>query len=290
MRGDHLQIWRSTFWHHAVDLGYGFVVHFAGPAKEKASARVRYDTFEAFIGDGSPDAVVVREYGERLEREETVRRAEAMVGAADYNLFTNNCEHLASWCVTGERESRQVEQYSTSGGVTVVLLGTSVLTPKLLDSAGKMTGLSGPGVLSALAATGSLVGGGAVAGLYFLGLVTAGFSTAAVFYVARDKPHLTDIERRARAVARGTGFITALLIGVILLEVLSSSGKVKGLSGPGISSGLASIGDSMGSGGMVSGATVLVAAPALAVTVLSTLAYELTKWWQTRTALPVLNE
>jgi hypothetical protein len=39
----------------------------------------------------------------------------------------------------------------------------------------------------------------------------------------------------------------------------------------------------------VSGATVLVATPVMAVTVLSTLAYELTKWWQIRTALPVLN-
>jgi hypothetical protein len=289
MRGDHLQIWRGAFWHHAVDLGKGIVVHFAGPVKDKVSAHVRYDTFEEFVGDGSVDDVVVREYGARLDREETVRRAEGMVGESDYNLFTNNCEHLASWCVTGERESRQVEQYSTSGGVTVVLLGTSVLTPKLLDSAGKMTGVSGPGVLSALASTGSLVGGGAVAGLYFLGLVTAGLSTAAVFYVARDKLHLTDVERRARAVARGTGLITALVVGVILVEVLSSSGKVKGLSGPGISSGLASIGDSMGSGGMVSGATVLVAAPVLTVTLLSTLAYELTKWWQIRTALPVLN-
>jgi hypothetical protein len=289
MRGDHLQIWRGAFWHHAVDLGKGIVVHFAGPVKDKVSARVRYDAFEEFVGNGSVDDVVVREYGARLDREETVRRAEAMVGKSDYNLFTNNCEHLASWCVTGERESRQVEQYSMSSGVTVVLVGTSVLTPKLLDSAGKMTGVSGPGVLSALASTGSLVGGGAVAGLYFLGLVTAGLSTAAVFYVARDKPHLTDVERRARAVARGTGLVTALLIGVILIEVLSSSGKVKGLSGPGISSGLATIGDSMGSGGMVSGATVLVATPVMAVTVLSTLAYELTKWWQIRTALPVLN-
>jgi hypothetical protein len=289
MRGDHLQIWRGAFWHHAVDLGKGIVVHFAGPVKDKVSARVRYGSFEEFVGNGSVDDVVVREYGARLDREETVRRAEAMVGKSDYNLFTNNCEHLASWCVTGERESRQVEQYSMSSGVTVVLVSASVLTPKLLDSAGKMTGVSGPGVLSALASTGSLVGGGAVAGLYFLGLVTAGLSTAAVFHVARDKPHLTDVERRARAVARGTALITALLIGSILLEVLSKSGKVKGFSGPGISSGLASIGKAIGSGGMVSGVTVLVATPVVAVTALSTLAYELSKWWQTRTTLPVLN-
>ena len=70
---------------------------------------------------------------------------------------------------------------------------------------------------------------------------------------------------------------------------LSAAGKAKGLSGPGISSGLASIGNTAGSGGMVSGASVLVAAPVIATGVLSALAYELMMWWQTRTTLPALN-
>jgi hypothetical protein len=289
MRGDHLLIDRGPYWHHAIDRGDGSVVHFAGPVKQKAFAYVRIDPYEAFVGDGSSTSVVTREYGQRLDREETVRRAEAMVGGSGYNLFTNNCEHLATWCVTGEPESRQVEQFTAVGSVSVITVGAGVLTKDLLDGVGKVSGLSGPGVLSALSTTGQLVGGGAVAGLYLLGLVPAGLGVSIVFYVARDKPHLTDSERHARAVARGVGLVTALLTGFVAIGVLSAVGKTKGLSGAGISSGLASIGNVAGSGGMVSGACVLIGAPVIASSSLSALAYEFMMRRQTRVSSPVLN-
>jgi len=289
MRGDHLLIDRGPYWHHAIDRGDGTVVHFAGSVKQKTFAYVRIDTYEVFVGGNYISSVVTREYGQRLDREETVRRAEAMVGNSGYNLFTNNCEHLASWCVTGEPESRQVEQYTAVGGVTVITVGSGILIRDLLHAFGKISGLSGPGVLSALSATGQLVGGGAVAGLYLLGLVPAGLGVSVVFFVARDKHHLTDRERHARAVARHVGLFTALLSGVVAIGVLSAAGKTKGLSGAGISSGLASIGNAVGSGGMVSGASVLVAAPVVATGVFSALAYELMMRWQIRSSVPALN-
>jgi hypothetical protein len=289
MRGDHLLIDRGPYWHHAIDRGDGTVVHFASPVKQKAFAYVQIDMYAVFVGDNYSTSVVTREYGQRLDREETVCRAEAMVGASGYNLFTNNCEHLASWCVTGEPESRQVEQFTAVGSVSVITVGARVLTKDVLGAVGKVSGLSGPGVLSALSTTGGLVGGGAVAGLYLLGLVPAGLGVSAVFYVARDKPHLTDSERHARAVARGVGLVTALLTGVVAIEVLSSAGKTTGLGGAGISSGLASIGNTAGSGGMVSGAGVLVVAPVIATCALSALTYEFMMWWQTRTTFSVSN-
>ena len=288
MKGDHLLIDRGPYWHHAIDRGDGTVVHFAGPVKQKAFAVVQVDTYENFVGDNYNYCVLTRQYGPRLAPDETVRRAEAMVGNSGYNLFWNNCEHLATWCVTGTSESRQVEKFAAVGSVSVVICGTGVVTKEVLALAGRVSGLSGPGVLSALSVTGEIVGGGAVAGLYLLGLVPAGLGVGAVFYVARDKPHLTDHERHARAVARGVALVTALLTGWLAVEALRASGKVRGLSGAGISSGLASIGNRMGSGGMVSGARVLVGAPVVVTEILSAAAYELMMWWQNRATVPAL--
>ena len=49
--------------------------------------------------------------------EEIVHRAESCLGEDDYNLFFNNCEHFACWCVTGKARSEQVQeimQYTTN--------------------------------------------------------------------------------------------------------------------------------------------------------------------------------
>ena len=43
--------------------------------------------------------------------EETVRRAESRLGERNYNIATNNCEHFAIWCKTGNSESTQVENF-----------------------------------------------------------------------------------------------------------------------------------------------------------------------------------
>lgn len=42
--------------------------------------------------------------------EETIRRAKERLGEEKYNLVTNNCEHFAMWCKTGESVSSQVKQ------------------------------------------------------------------------------------------------------------------------------------------------------------------------------------
>ncbi|MFQ9674660.1 MAG: lecithin retinol acyltransferase family protein [Clostridium paraputrificum] len=39
---------------------------------------------------------------------ETVKRALSRIGERRYNLFTNNCEHFATWCKTGVSYSKQI--------------------------------------------------------------------------------------------------------------------------------------------------------------------------------------
>ena len=53
--------------------------------------------------------------------EETIRRAKERLGEEKYNLVTNNCEHFAMWCKTGEAVSGQVKQivrFAVVSGVT----------------------------------------------------------------------------------------------------------------------------------------------------------------------------
>jgi hypothetical protein len=96
---------------------------------------------------------------------------------------------------------------------------------------------------------------GAVRGLYLFGLLLGLLGTVAVVYATRDKPCLTDEERRARSAAR----YGARVGGIAGVGVVSAAGTAADLTGVGITSGLAVIGNIAG-GGMGAGACVLVAA------------------------------
>jgi hypothetical protein len=284
MRGDHLVVDRGLYRHHAVDRGDGTVVHFAGPSQNKVLVSVRIDSFEDFANGGT---FWVQGYGQCLEPEEAVRRAESMVGTTGYHLISNNCEHLASWCVTGTAESRQVERVSATGGTATVALVASVGCADVLAAGGSVSGVSGPGVMSALATIGRFGGGGAVQGLYLLGLVPGLLGTVAVLYAARDKPYLTDEERRARTIARYAAGVGGIATGIAGVSIVSAAGTVAGLSGAGIASGLAAVG-SLAGGGMVAGVGLLVAAPAIAAGLLGWLAYRIALWWMTAPTVPGL--
>lgn len=250
---------------------------------DKTLVEIRVDTFETFADGGT---VWVRVYGQRLNPDEAVRRAESMVGTTGYHLISNNCEHLASWCVTGMAESRQVERVSAAGGTTTVALVASLGCADVLATVGSVGGVSGPGVMSALATVGRSVGGGAVQGLYILGLVPGLLGTAAVLYAARDKPCLTDKERHARTLARYAAAVGGLGTGIAAIGLVSAGGTVAGLGGAGIASGLAAIG-SVAGGGMVAGVGLLVAAPAMIAGLLGWLAYQVARWWMTSPPRPV---
>jgi hypothetical protein len=278
MRGDHLIVDRGMYRHHAIDCGDGKVVHFSGSKNEKVSVSVRLDTYENFA---RARTVLVRGYGLRLDPDETIRLGKALIGVSGYDLISNNCEHLVSSCITGVPESRQVERAAACTGSFVAIMAANHLSGDVLTRVGSVKGLSGPGVMSAMAQIGGLVDGGAVEGLYLLGLIPATASVAGVFYATKNKPHLTDNERRARLAARIAAIAGATLTGLLEIQLLSAIGGVKGLSGPGIASGLSTVGSSS-DGGMVAGAGVLVAAPAAMAALFGWFAYQVAIRWPTQ--------
>lgn len=108
-RGDHLKVKRyGLYEHHGIDLGDGRVVHFGEPGKDPANKPIRITDMEEFRGNGYRIKVVPYKPGKALDPEESARIALAAVGRKGYNLAFNNCEHFATFCKTGRKNSRQV--------------------------------------------------------------------------------------------------------------------------------------------------------------------------------------
>src|ERR1039457_4417005 len=163
-RGDHLRAGYPHGAHHdGIYLGDGNVIHLTGaPDGGKAGARVRIDPLAVFAA-GRP--VTVRPYAGYHDPDAIIARAMSRLGDGNYHLIFNNCQHFARWCATGDHHSEQVISVAaTTRTVTTPVVAAS-MGISMVGSAGIVTGLSGPGIMSGLAAHGSIVGGGAVAGM-----------------------------------------------------------------------------------------------------------------------------
>jgi hypothetical protein len=93
--------------HHGIDLGDGRIVHFGEPGKDAPQTAIRITHMDEFLRGGRP-IIVKYASDQALGPEESVRLALAEVGEKGYNLAFNNCEHFATYCRTGRRDSRQV--------------------------------------------------------------------------------------------------------------------------------------------------------------------------------------
>jgi hypothetical protein len=125
---EHLFVWRIfcgvPYQHHGVHLGDNTVVHFADPdplnsLPSPAYHRIIHTGVAQFLKSDRDtdlrtalDQALVHKVRHRrpLPAEQVRQRALDKVGAGDYHLLSNNCEHFANWCLTGQAESRQVHQ------------------------------------------------------------------------------------------------------------------------------------------------------------------------------------
>jgi len=257
--GDHIYVKRKGYTHHGVEVADGYVIHFKGsPGSNKLAALIVRTKLEDF---GPSIKIRNRRYEERLTVGEAIARAESKLGESGYNLFSNNCEHFASWCVLGERVSRQVYTVAGLGGVSTATLSATAGTGSAVGAIGSVAGVSGAGIMSGLATAGGVVGGGAVAGLGVLGAGPAALSVAAVNLALKDDPGLSDRERVARRAGRRASVAGAAAGGSAAIAAVGGLGTA-GLSAAGITSGLATIGGVVG-GGMLAGTVAVVAAPAV---------------------------
>lgn len=107
-RGDQLEVNRGGLRHHGVDLGDGTVVHFARYKRSRHKSEVRRTSRWQFAR-GDPVRIVSGP-ANGLTADDAVERANFMVGTRGYNIISHNCEHVATWAVTGVALSAQIEE------------------------------------------------------------------------------------------------------------------------------------------------------------------------------------
>lgn len=273
-RGDHIRVSRPGYFHHGIDCGDGYVIHYTGEIGQKSNASICKEPLQNFANGVQVETM---KYDSCRAADDVIQRANSRIGEENYSLFFNNCEHFARWCKTGEAQSEQVRT-----GVSAVAgaSGTGAAVAGsigVVGAAGAVAGLSGAGIMSGLATVGGVVGMGAVGGIAVLGAAPGVISTVAMGQVLKDDKNLPESERNARQAGRiaSTAGMAAGTAGAI--ATISAAGSVAGLSGAGISTGLAAIGGTVG-GGMAAGVAITVAAPAAAAAVVGYGVYKLWRW------------
>jgi hypothetical protein len=118
-RGDHLFVRRRHYTHHGIDCGDGTVIHF-GRKRSGAGRRIERVSREAFARGGE---VRVKPHRHRLPVEQILRNAESRLGETNYSLMRNNCEHIATWSVTGRPASKQVRNWAVAAPGAVFSFG-----------------------------------------------------------------------------------------------------------------------------------------------------------------------
>lgn len=109
--GLHLKVSRGIYTHHGIYIGDNQIIHYSGFAEAFKKGAIEQTSLESFLG-GVDDFKVVNypSHQNIYSPEEIVHRAQSCLGEDDYNLFFNNCEHFACWCVTGKSRSEQVQE------------------------------------------------------------------------------------------------------------------------------------------------------------------------------------
>jgi hypothetical protein len=140
--------------------------------------------------------------------------------------------------------------------------------------------MSGPNLMSGLAA----VGGGVVGGIALLGGAAGVLAGGGLCLAIRDKSVLPDEERQARRAGR-YGAMGGATLGVgVAIGAVGALG-VTGYNAPGLTSGLAAL-DRGAGGGMARGVVVAVLLPALFAGAAGYLTYRLAGWARPPTADP----
>jgi hypothetical protein len=122
----------GIYHHHGVGIEGGHVVHF-NPPKSGGQQLVYIVPYADFARD---DDVVIVSHPNPIPPLATRNRAVNLVGWTNYDLLSNNCEHVATWCVTGKFVSQQVEQKKSlvAGLTAAAVVGVAFATVAAMNT------------------------------------------------------------------------------------------------------------------------------------------------------------
>lgn len=88
------------------------VIHFTGEKRSGFAAEIKE---EILSFEFNTEIILIRYRYGRLDRSESVNRAYKLLKLQKemrviYDFLTSNCEHFATWCITGKAKSHQVNK------------------------------------------------------------------------------------------------------------------------------------------------------------------------------------
>ena len=155
--GDHVRVKRLVYNHHVynhhalvvkvIDDTTLLAIHYTSSDSlnsKEASSTVASSGFSETAKvfeiemkvDPEEDTIELLEYSEGVALftgEKAVERARDRIDEKNYNLFTNNCECLINWAITGNNVSKQGENgMKLIAGATAIGVGVGVGTAAIL--------------------------------------------------------------------------------------------------------------------------------------------------------------
>lgn len=105
LAGSHLIVGRGIYTHHGIYVGHDQVIHYSGMASGISKGCVELTSLEVF---SQGKTIKVKTYRKSpFTGPQICERAKSKIGENRYNILFNNCEHFATWCVTGKHSSEQ---------------------------------------------------------------------------------------------------------------------------------------------------------------------------------------
>ncbi len=136
--GDHIKVSRGLYSHHGIFANENEVICYSGEPTHMDDAEVITTTLQQFLcgkNDKPTGDIEVNTTPARYAPEEIVNRAKTCLGEKNYKLLTNNCEHFANWCRTGESRSSQIDiakKATLTAAFGGILAGGIALTAKMM--------------------------------------------------------------------------------------------------------------------------------------------------------------
>jgi|GEM_PF-3392873 len=184
-RGDHICVKHPVvgdlITHHGIYCGDGTVIHFDGNDKSSGQANIRRDSLEDFCQPLLVSEILVfnpcppdqHSYANAI-----IQRAESCLGKSGYDLFRNNCEHFATYCMTNVWKSDQSDRLYESAGKSFSAMGRLLERSSSRETLHKIAKSAAETqtdpVKSAVAYTGVFTGLAAVGGILTAGSYAVG--------------------------------------------------------------------------------------------------------------------
>lgn len=140
--GDHIKVRRRLYNHHGICVGNNLVIHYAPPPGKGVADGIGWQQvfgvdsqvntihetdIQAFIGNDADSAQLVNyKPADSYPPLKAIARAESRLGENGYNLWGNNCEHLARWCKKLQNMDNKKALWSRMRDGALLGLSTSV--------------------------------------------------------------------------------------------------------------------------------------------------------------------